>query len=68
MPASRWTLTACAATAVACAAPTHSAKQTGGSEIPEPLARFKERSGGERWDRISGLSQSGTIAVGGLSG
>src|SRR5262249_44465194 len=68
MPASRLTLTASAAVAVACAAPTHNASQTGGSEVPQPLARFKSRSGGERWDRVGGIAQSGTIAVGGLSG
>jgi len=68
MPASRLTLTASAAVAVACAAPTHSERQVGGSEIPEALARFKARSGGERWDHVSGIAQSGTIALGGLSG
>ena len=68
MPASRLTLTASAAVAVACAAPTHSERQAGRSEIPEALARFKARSGGERWDHVSGIAQSGTIALGGLSG
>src|SRR5262249_19943107 len=68
MPTSRLTLTVSAAVAVACAAPAHNASQTGGSAIPEALARFKARSGGERWDRVSGIAQSGTIAVGGLSG
>ena len=68
MSASRLTLTASAAVAVACAAPTHSERQAGGSEIPEALARFKARSGGERWEHVTGIAQSGTIALGGLSG
>jgi len=64
MPASRLTLTASAAVAVACAAPTHNASQTGGSEVPEALARFKSHSGGERWDRVSGISSHAPMSCG----
>ncbi|MEO8669822.1 MAG: aspartyl protease family protein [Tahibacter sp.] len=32
------------------------------------LAQFKEVSGGERWDNVASLQESGTILAGGLSG
>src|SRR5262245_5423756 len=34
----------------------------------DPRARFKEISGGDRWDSVAVIQTKGTLSVGGLSG